>query len=308
MKHIFILNAYGKRDPKNIINEIFKYCVNNNMDYEIVLNKGELTENIVKRYAKKDTVIYAVGGDGMINRVLNGIVNTDAYLGYLPYGTGNDLDRFLATYDDGVMDVNLGKINDKYFINIACFGVDADIANNDKIVHDESIKREDRYNKGILPAFLNYKPRELSVDYRFKDNKLYPLFSGVHMAYRDFFSTIVICNGQYYGGGYKVGPNADIQDGLFDTYFVDRLGYIRLLFALAAIKKGNHEEKSYVTKHLLDGITIRSREPFKANIDGEALESDEFIVTMDNNIKVYNNQEMINSLAEPLDLKRVLKK
>ena len=140
MNHIFITNNFGKRDPYEITNEIFKYCVQNNMEYEIIRNRDDLsTEDIVRKYAKEGNVIYAVGGDGMINKVLNGVVNTGASLGFIPYGTGNDFNRVMEKLDDGSYNVNVGKINDKFFINVACFGIDADISNDERFIHNEFI-------------------------------------------------------------------------------------------------------------------------------------------------------------------------
>ena len=308
MKHVFILNSYGKRDPDKIQNEIFKYCVNQDMDYEIVKNNEKSTEELVREHAGGNNIIYAVGGDGMINKVLNEIVKTDATLSYLPYGTGNDLDKVLTNYNQGMIDINLGKINDKYFINTACFGIDADVANMDCLVHNTKVPRCLRYPISVAYLYFTYRLRKLSVDYRYKDLDLYPKFSGWHVSETNLFSTIVVCNGQYYGDGFRVGGNANIRDGLFDTYFVDKLNHIQLAATIIAMRFGKHENMSGVNKRMLNEITIKSDIPFKANIDGEPIEGNEFHVRMGNNINIYNNQDMISALAKPLELKRVLRK
>ena len=87
MKHVFILNSYGKRDPENIQNEIFKYCVNQDMDYEIVKNNEKSTEELVREHAGGNNIIYAVGGDGILNRTLNAIYGTKNKLGLIPAGS-----------------------------------------------------------------------------------------------------------------------------------------------------------------------------------------------------------------------------
>ena len=164
MKHIFILNSFGKKNPNLIKSRILKYCEDNNMDYKIEINSKEIsTKNIIDKYKNQENIIYAVGGDGMINSVLNNIINSKATLSYIPYGTGNDLDRVLKLKRDEYINCNVGKINDKYFINVACFGIDAKIANNDSIVHNSFIPVNQRYNAGILYQLLKYKFRELEI-------------------------------------------------------------------------------------------------------------------------------------------------
>ena len=284
MNHIFITNNFGKRDPYEITNEIFKYCVQNNMEYEIIRNRDDLsTEDIVRKYAKEGNVIYAVGGDGMINKVLNGVVNTGASLGFIPYGTGNDFNRVMEKLDDGSYNVNVGKINDKFFINVACFGIDADISNDERFIHNEFIPKQLRYHTGALYHFINYEPKQLEVRY------------GNKTVLSDF-STIAVCNGNYYGGGYNIAPKANLFDYAFDVYFVNRLNRIKLANTILKMKNGNHEELKYVKKLLLDELTIRSKHPIKANIDGEVLEDEVFTISFDNNIKIVNNQDMVKKV------------
>ena len=300
MRHVFILNSYGKRDHREIINEIFKYCVNHNMDYKIEVNSDkQSTEDIVKKYSDKNNVIYAVGGDGMINKVLNQVVKTDATLSYLPYGTGNDLARVLGTYPNGVRDVNVGKINDKYFINVACFGVDADISNDERFIHNIFIPRSQRYNVGAVYHFITYKPKELEIYYN--DN-------GYNNDIYGKFATVAVCNSKYYGGGYEIAPNAKVDDDLFDVYLVDDMNRIRLARTILKMKNGKHEGMNGVERREMDNITIRSRNAIKANIDGEVLESDEFNISLANNVKVYNNTDMIKELDDVLHPENVKKR
>ena len=303
MKHVFILNSFRNEDCNRLSNEIFKYCVNRNMDYKCVTNnKNRSTEDLVKEYANKNSIIYAVGGDGMINRVLNAIVGTDATLGYLPNGTGNDFSRVLNIYEQDIREVNVGKINDKYFINVACFGMDADTANDDRFIHSKILPENLRYPASALWHFAGYKPKELEIYYNDGD------YSN---AIAGKFATVAVCNSRYYGGGFNIAPNADIQDNLFDVYLVDGFGHIQLLKTILKMHDGKHEDMSGVEKYMLDNIIIRSRKPINANVDGEAMISDEFNISFDNNIKVYNNLEMIKELdwiLHPNDTKkRILK-
>ena len=292
MKHIFILNTFGKKDPYLIRNEIFKYCVQNDMDYSIIYNKDEDTEKIVNMNAKDGNVIYAVGGDGMINRVLNGLVNTNAILGYIPYGTGNDFNKAMKKLDEGIHEVNVGKINDKYFINVACFGLDADTANDERFIHNEKLPEKMRYPASALYHFAKYSPKELEV-YYYRGSDLHGEW--------DKYSTIAVCNGNFYGNGFNIAPEANVQDNLFDIYMVSKLKRLELANTILKMKYGKHELMKGVEKIQTDNINIFSRFPIKANVDGEVLESDEFQIRLDNNIKVYNNQELNMLIEEYLE-------
>ncbi len=300
MKHVFILNSFRNNDCNKLSNEIFKYCVNHNMDYKCVTNsKSKSTEDLVKEYANKNSIIYAVGGDGMINRVLNAIVGTGATLGYLPNGTGNDLSRVLSLYEQGIRDVNVGKINDKYFINVACFGMDADAANDEKFIHSKILPEGLRYPVSAFVHFVGYKPKELEIYFK----------EGIYnRTIVRKFATVAVCNSRYYGGGFNIAPSADIQDNLFDVYLVNGFGHVQLLKTILKMHDGQHEDMMGVEKYMLNNIIIRSRKPINANIDGEAMISDEFNISLDNNIKVYNNIDMIGEIRRSLKEDNVKKR
>lgn len=124
MKYIFIINSFTLKDKINkIIHGIKEFCIENDMEFEIEINnKNNSTENIVKKYKKCSYTIIAVGGDGMINRVLNALINTNNTLGFIPCGTGNDFYRsILKVMRNEIEECDVIKINNKYFINVACF-------------------------------------------------------------------------------------------------------------------------------------------------------------------------------------------
>ena len=95
MKYIFIINSFTLKDEINkVIKKIKMYAEDNHYDYEIEINNiDNKTEDIVKKYKMCNYVIIAVGGDGMLNRVLNSLINTNNILGFIPCGTGNDFYR-----------------------------------------------------------------------------------------------------------------------------------------------------------------------------------------------------------------------
>ena len=219
MKHIFLVNSFSLREKtNNMIDRINRVASNLNLDYVIEVNDiNNTTEDIVNKYKKNEDVIYAIGGDGVINRVLNSIIDTKNTLGFIPCGTGNDFYRTVKeTFKYKIEDVDLLKINDRYFINVSCFGVDADIGNNKVVLRNRLIPKSMKYTLSIISHFLKYTPRKLKV---LMDNK----------TYNGLFSTICVCNARYYGGGYKINPNGDIKDGKFEVIVANKLNKFELL-------------------------------------------------------------------------------
>ena len=299
MKYIFILNSFGKRSINDLIERISKISKELDIDYKIEINsKYESTEDILNKYKDSNNIIVAVGGDGMINRVLNGIIDTDNLLSFIPYGTGNDFYKTSQeTLLPGKNPIDVVKINNKHFINIACFGVDADIANDERFVHSKIIPRPWRYDVGVLYHFLSYKPKSFEV--AINDE----IINGD-------FTTIALCNARYYGGGYKIGPSSLVDDGEIEVYLVDSLNKIDMAKTILSMKEGKHEDNlyednPYIIKKKTNSLLISSDIPISSNIDGEILTSNTFNVdVLPKKIEVYNNQDLIDKFLSEEKVKK----
>ena len=286
MKYVFILNSFGKRDIKDLYKKIEVVSNRLNLNYIIEVNSKNLsTEDILKKYKSTRNIIVAVGGDGMINKIVNGIVNTNNMFSYIPYGTGNDFDKTVKeTLKPHRNYIYLFKINDKYFINIACFGVDADIANDETFIHNKLIPRDLRYNAGVMYHFLKYRAKTFEI---IIDDEII----------KDQFTTVAVCNARYYGGGYKIGPSSLVNDGLAEVYLVDKLNKLEMAKAILSMKDGKHENNSHIRKIKTDSLTICSDIPISSNIDGEILTANTFdIEVLPQAIEVYNNQDLIEKV------------
>lgn len=286
MKYIFLLNSFGKRNIKDIYQKIDVAAKNLNIDYKIEVNSdNQSTEEILEKYKDTKNIIVAVGGDGMINKVLNSIVGTNNILGYIPYGTGNDLDKTVKeTLPSGENKIDLVKINERYFINIACFGIDAEIANDDSFIHNRFIPRKERYNAGVVYHFLKYTPKKMEI--RINDEII-----------DDKFTTVVACNARYYGGGYKIGPTSLINDGVLEVYMLKELAKIKMAKTILSTKEGNHINSPYVRQIKTQSLTIKSPNEISSNIDGEILTANTFnIDIIHNGIDIYNNQDLIEKV------------
>lgn len=283
MKHIFIINRYTVKNIKTLKNKIKTSCKKLNINYKIEINSETTsTEDILKKYKKTNYIILAVGGDGILNRVLNKIVNTSNILGFIPYGTGNDFYRSCKIqYKELYNKCDLIKINNKYFINTACFGIDADVANN--TVKSKILTKKQKYNLSLVKTFFKYKPKELEI----KINE---------ELIKDKFTTIAVCNGMYYGSGYNIAPSSKLNNNLINVYVAKNMNKRSMINLILKMKHGKHENEKNISKYITNKLTINSNKNIKCNIDGEELEAKKFNIEVKKQIDIYFNQKLINML------------
>ncbi len=197
--------------------------------------------------------IISVGGDGTNNEVVNGFfdderpVRPNARLGFVPRGTGGDLRKTLGIgrkladclpvlARGEVRDVDVGRTRFvghdgqevvRHFINITSFGIGGLV---DKLVNEstKALGGKASFFIGTLRAMLRYtnQPIELKVD---------DAFAGVVVA-----KNIAVANGQYFGGGMHIAPEAAPDDGLFDVIILGDLSTLDFVGMGGRIYSGRH--------------------------------------------------------------------
>lgn len=275
MLHVFIVNPVaGKGKTMNMVNNIEDRFKDSPESFRIEITKapGHATE-IAKQLSAEGIPmrIYSVGGDGTLNEIVNGISGDHIELGILPCGSGNDAVRSIYEVTDPValLEVlptasselfDMGKINNRLFINIASVGFDAEV-----VILTRHFKRIPlvsgslAYVLGVLTALIRLKkyPVRIKID----DSP-------------ERFKEILLCafaNGKFYGGGMKPAPKADMTDGILDICEVQSLRRMKILKFFPIFKKGAHEKMKEVTMHRCKKITIDSDIPIPFNIDGEVI-------------------------------------
>lgn len=99
-------------------------------------------------------------------------MGSENYLGVIPVGTGNDFYKSILKQNTEMYEkIDVAQINDKYFINIACFGIDADVGNNTKIIKNKLIPIKQRYNASLIYTFLNTKTKKQNSPAKKKNSK-----------------------------------------------------------------------------------------------------------------------------------------
>jgi len=230
-------------------------------------------------------VVVASGGDGTVHEVLNGLMRIDAdrrpVLAVLPTGSGNDTCRtlgvpfdlseaaaLLSTGERRRYDV--GVCNGLYFNNSFAAGLDAKVTA--KAVEYKVTKQR----SGLwlyLTALLHVLFKDLGAF------RLDVAFDGAPAASVDTL-IVAITNGATYGGGFKITPDADPADGVFDVCMIDPLGLGEALWRLPFVIAGKHTKMPVVhmSRHTL--AIIDSAVPLPAQIDGEVLFERRYEVAM----------------------------
>jgi len=271
MKNLFIINPVaGKGRSLEYIDKIKNYFDDLQEEYiiEITEYKDHAIE-IAKEYTSKDTYrVFAVGGDGTINEVLNGLIGSDSVLCVIPTGTGNDFVRTL--YKDkeieDVLDslisgqehyIDLAKSNDRYFINIASVGFDAEVVYNARMFK----------NRRFIPSSFAYILSVIYTAFNFKSINMTIKIGEQYIKESTFL--LAACNGKCYGGGVMIAPKADMKDGLLDICVIRRPGLFTLLKSIPKALKGELEDIEEVNYYSGKKIIVEGDREFILNADGE---------------------------------------
>ena len=264
MKRIYIVNEKsGKNKALNVMKQIKEVCDEEKLDYEIISTKSKLdATNITKHYDDLNNVIFSVGGDGTLNEVVNGIDKSK--LGIIPVGTGNDFYRSVSNTTDKI---DLGKVNDRYFINTAALGIDAYVADVANTYKDKGYNNA--YIRGIIKALKEYKNIVLN---------------------NEEILLLTICNGKYYGNGFNIAPFAKINDGYLDLCRVNDINILKLASLLLKLTKATHvNDDKFIHKRIKE-FKIESETPLLCNIDGESIYDYKYNFEILENKIVYFNE------------------
>ncbi|NLY19459.1 MAG: diacylglycerol kinase family lipid kinase [Clostridiaceae bacterium] len=284
MKHLFILNPVaGKGKTMKLIPEIKELMEKHSFEFKIEITKapGHATE-IAREYSNKypDLRIYAVGGDGTMNEVLQGMVGSGSYLGVVPAGTGNDfLKSFCSVMNPSrllpvliqaeAIPVDLCKINDRYFLNIASAGFDADVvANTQYLKKLPFMQGKIAYIGGILLSLIRLK--NVSATFSIDDEKIE--MPGMLLS--------AFANGRFYGGGMLPAPEAVPDDGYLDVCLIKDMNRLGILRFFPRFIKGTHINMSEVTTRRCRTVRMESPEPVHVNADGELFEANKLDITL----------------------------
>jgi diacylglycerol kinase (ATP) len=211
-------------------------------------------------------VVVAMGGDGTLNEVVNGLDGYDTPLGIIPLGTANDfaMQVGIPADVDHAMDVILrrkpvrmdtGSLNGRRFLNVSTGGMGAEATAETPADAKESLGTV-AYAITGMRKLADFEPYRAS-------------FRGPGFAYEGEFLMFAVGVTRATGGGTLLTPRASATDGLLDLCIVE--GMSRADFARLALrlKRGEHLGEEGVHYVQLPTVTVVSSDPLSVNVDGE---------------------------------------
>ena len=233
---------------------------------EVKLTRGPLEGIRLARQAVEEgaQTVVAVGGDGTLNEVINGIAGSPVRLGIIPAGWRNVLARELqiparlpealaVLLGGNVRRIDLGRANDRYFALMVGVGIDA-----------ESVRTVNYTMKKYLGGYA-YQWAGLQALFRFR-----PGAFTIRIDDRDeiFCHSAIVSNARYYGGKHRVAPAARIDDGLLDLCLFERGGRLDFLRYFLGVVGGVHHRYGDVSFIPLREMEIR-RDGIPVHADGD---------------------------------------
>jgi diacylglycerol kinase (ATP) len=229
---------------------------------------GDATEAARTAVERQYDVVIAAGGDGTIHEVVNGLAEQEyrPKLGIIPAGTTNDFARALQIPRDigtavdiiiqgDLIPVDIGRINDKYFINIAGGGRMTEITYEVPSKLKTMLGQLAYYLKGMemLPSI---KASDVRIEY---DGKL---FEGEAMMFLVGLTNSI-------GGFEKLAPDSSINDGLFSLLILKKVNLAEFIRISTLAIRGEHINDTNVIYTQANRIKVYSNEKVQLNLDGE---------------------------------------
>ena len=273
MRPYFIINEHaGKGKTKRRWSAIQHDLQQNGIKFAAAFTSRpqEATEFARQAAATGCSHVIAVGGDGTVHEVVNGLAGQPVVFGLVPTGTGNDLARMLELPSDPVQAVqrvlngtpkkiDLLELNGKPVMNIVGFGFDAAVAHDINTVNWKKRAGSLGYVLSMLKMMIRFRPFTLHLE-----------LDGQAMTFENCW-LVAVGNSQYYGGGMKICPDAQLDDGLLDVCVVNNVSRLQLLRLFPTVFSGKHVQLPQVTYK--QGRTLRAQTdaPVPIHGDGEIL-------------------------------------
>jgi diacylglycerol kinase (ATP) len=290
MKQIyFIINPKAKNGHcMKIWNKLEKKLSEENVIYQAAFTEypGHAKSLAAEIAASndKEKVMIAVGGDGTMHEVMNGMINyKNIILGFIPGGSGNDFSRgFHIPSDpiealrfmlqmmkkDGPL-IDAGKVTmadqtEHYFINNMGAGFDALVSHEVNQSRMKGILNKLSMGRLVYVYFLLKKLFTYtctSIELSIEGKK--------HIFDNTWFVTV--SNQPFYGGGMKIAPNAVPDDGIFEITVVHNLSKVKLLLVFISVFWGKHIHFKEVSTFQGSMVSIHSETPVFIHADGEII-------------------------------------
>lgn len=296
-----ILNpAAGNRRAGRQRSRLRKALAAEHARFEIIeTERPQHAARLARRAAERFDVVVAAGGDGTLQEVATGLLTSqgEAVLGILPLGTGNDFAELLgmprqpaaavhALLHAEPVPVDVGIVrwrtldaparwHEAAFVNAVGVGFDAQAAY--EAVRYKRLRGKAAYAAAIVKVLRSWAQPEVEIERVgtaatvLPDGQTAPLAEPGRILHRGPLFLCCASNGRSVGGGFRLTPHAEIDDGRLDLCAVGALPLRRVVQLLPKVFSGGHLGAPEVTSERLDGVMIRSEVGLPIHVDGEVL-------------------------------------
>jgi diacylglycerol kinase (ATP) len=278
MKTKLIVNPASGQETVAVYPPAIDALPRNAGDVDIVLTTGEGDGVEAGRRAALEGYdrVFVAGGDGTLNEVLNGLAQVDGALsaitlGVVPLGTGNDFATAIGVPDSpedavdallggAVASVDVGRVNDRCFLNISAGGFIADVSDavNPQL---KTVLGKLAYLVGGAQVLLDYDPIAARA-------------TNAADATDTTLLAFAVCNSRMIGGGRLIAPHAIVDDGWLDVCLIHAMPTLEFVALLRRVSSGDHIDDDRVTYFRTQALELAFDRVIRINTDGQVLEAD----------------------------------
>jgi diacylglycerol kinase (ATP) len=222
----------------------------------------------------RDSLLVVIGGDGTVNEVVNGVAETDAEVAVLPSGTGQDFGRthgIPSRFDDAVRvalggetrTIDLGRVHledgtSRFFANVGSAGMSGAVARRANAM-TKVLGGKATFFYALTREFLAWQNTHVVVE----------LDGGVRR--EGPMHDVIVANGRWHGGGMKLAPEAQQDDGLFDVVLIGDVTKLDFLSTAPKLYSGRYLSHSKVELLRSATAAVSAAEPLPLEVDGEPI-------------------------------------
>jgi YegS/Rv2252/BmrU family lipid kinase len=236
---------------------------------------GHLTELARAAVDGGATLVVAVGGDGTMNEVVNGIAGRDVDFATIPIGTGMDFGRTYGiptkfedavrvalegtprTIDAGLVSYRTwgGEDAERWYANVGSVGMSGAVAQRANGM-SKALGGKTTFFYALTRVFLEWANTDVTVRFDGKER---------HGKMHD----VIVANGVWHGGGMKLAPDARSDDGVFDVVMIGDVGKVDFLTTAPKLYKGKHIAHSKIEVVRTARVEVDAAEHLPIELDGE---------------------------------------
>jgi diacylglycerol kinase (ATP) len=268
-KVLFIINKFSGGGYKpSVEGKIITLCGKLNIEcaIEFTQRRGHASE-LAKAATENDfDSVFAVGGDGTVNEVAQGLVFTKTPMGIIPKGSGNGLARHLGIpmnflqslsllESTNIISMDTFSVNGKLSVNVSGIGFDGHVAG--------------LFGKDGKRGFLSYSKLVLKEFKSFTEFDSCMLINGKEMSRKAFM--ISMANSSQFGNNAKVAPHASVCDQLIDLAIIKKISFVNSLAFGYQMFTGKLDRSHWVEIKRVKDVKLKLPNPVAYHIDGEGM-------------------------------------